>query len=91
MASLNLMARQQAEFEVEFHPEEAQRFEATMQLLVKDNPYEKTLIQLLGEGYRDIISLDNISSKVPQEHDSTESEYRPCVSKHLQRLHKNNL
>lgn len=71
LASVTLMARQQAEFEVEFHPEVAQSFEATMQLLVKDNPYEKTLIQLLGEGYCDIISLDNISSKDAQDQNSS--------------------
>lgn len=76
LASLTLTVGQQAEFEVEFHPEVTQRFEATMQLFVKDNPYEKTLIQLLGEGYRDIISLDSISSKVPQEQDSTEGQYK---------------
>lgn len=87
LASLTLMAGQQAEFEVEFHPDVPQSFEATMQLLVKDNQYEKTLIQLLGEGYHDIISLDNISSKVPQDQDSTEGEYRSSVSKLLQRLH----
>lgn len=79
LASLTLKARQQAEFELEFHPEVAQTFEATMQLLVKDNPYENTLIQLLGEGYQDIISLDNISSKVSQDQDRAEGEYRPCV------------
>lgn len=79
LASLTVMARQQAEFEVEFHPEVSQSFEATMQLMVKDNPYEKTLIQLLGEGYRDIISFDNISCKVPQDQNSTEGEYRLCV------------
>ncbi|MCJ8733357.1 hypothetical protein PDJAM_G00222410, partial [Pangasius djambal] len=73
LASLTLMAGRQAAFEVEFHPEAPQSFEATMQLLVKDNQYEKTLMQLLGEGYRDIISLDNISSKVPQDQDSPEA------------------
>ncbi|KAG7333195.1 hypothetical protein KOW79_003330 [Hemibagrus wyckioides] len=73
LASLTLTVGQQAEFEVEFHPDVTQNFEATMQLFVKDNPYEKTLIQLLGEGYRDIISLDSISSKVPQEQNSTEA------------------
>lgn len=77
LASVSIMARQQAEFEVEFHPELAQNVEATMQLLVKDNPYEKTLIQLLGEGYRDIISFDNISSTVPSDQDITEGEFNP--------------
>ncbi|XP_053479109.1 hydrocephalus-inducing protein homolog [Ictalurus furcatus] len=75
LVSLTLMAGQQAEFAVEFHPEVPHSFEATMQLLVKDNQYETTLIKLLGEGYRDIISLDHISSKVPQDQDSTEARY----------------
>lgn len=87
LASLTLMAGQQAEFAVEFHPEVPNSFEATMQLLVKDNQYESTLIQLLGEGYRDIISLDQISSKVLQDQDSTEGEYRPHVYKLLHRIH----
>ncbi|XP_053355859.1 hydrocephalus-inducing protein-like [Clarias gariepinus] len=75
LAFLTLKSGQQAEFEVEFHPSVPQIFEATMQLLIKDNQYEKTLIQLLGEGYRDIISLDISldSSNVPQDQDTTET------------------
>ncbi|XP_047008963.2 hydrocephalus-inducing protein homolog isoform X3 [Ictalurus punctatus] len=84
LASLTLMAGQQAEFAVEFHPEVPNSFEATMQLLVKDNQYESTLIQLLGEGYRDIISLDQISSKVLQDQDSTEAR---CDSVHFGDCH----
>lgn len=80
LASLTLMNEQQGEFEVEFHPDVPQSFKATIQLFVKDNPYEKTLIQLLGEGYCDIISLDNISSKVSQDQVSTEGQYKSCVS-----------
>ncbi|KAL6479129.1 hypothetical protein MHYP_G00125620 [Metynnis hypsauchen] len=73
LAHLTITAGQQAEFEVEFHPEMAQCFEASMRLEVQDNQYEETLVQLLGEGYHDIISLDNISSKIPQDQDSTEA------------------
>ncbi|XP_047678536.1 hydrocephalus-inducing protein-like isoform X5 [Tachysurus fulvidraco] len=92
LASLALMAGQQAEFEVEFHPEVTQRFEATIHLFVKDNPYEKTVIHIQGEGYHDIISLDNISSKLPQYQDSTEAicdivQFGDC---HVGRLYQKN-
>ncbi|KTG35348.1 hypothetical protein cypCar_00023228 [Cyprinus carpio] len=71
VASLILMAGQQAEFQVGFHPKVAQKFEACLKLMVKDNQYDQTVVQLVGEGYHDIIILDNIGSKVQQ--DSTES------------------
>eukprot|EP00063_Salmo_salar_P029727 XP_014004562.1 PREDICTED: hydrocephalus-inducing protein homolog isoform X1 [Salmo salar] len=70
-ASLVLLGGQQAEFEVEFSPVVAQSFEANMRLLVVDNQYEETVVRLLGEGYHDVISLDNINSKAQQQ------EYSP--------------
>lgn len=70
-ASLVLLGGQQAEFEVEFSPVVAQSFEANMRLLVVDNQYEETVVRLLGEGYHDVISLDNINSKAQQK------EYSP--------------
>ncbi|XP_062860193.1 hydrocephalus-inducing protein homolog [Trichomycterus rosablanca] len=75
LASLTLKSGQQAAFEVEFHPDEAQRFEAKMQLLIKDNQYEETVVQLLGEGYHDIISLDICSSWNPQDQISTQAPH----------------
>lgn len=72
VASLILMAGQQAEFQVGFHPKVAQKFEASMKLMLKDNQYDQTVVQLVGEGYHDIIILDNIGSKVQQ--DSIESK-----------------
>ncbi|CAM4581517.1 unnamed protein product [Leuciscus chuanchicus] len=71
VASLILMTGQQAEFQVGFHPKVAQKFEASMKLMLKDNQYDQTVVQLVGEGYHDIIILDNIGSKVQQ--DSIES------------------
>ncbi|XP_049339422.1 hydrocephalus-inducing protein homolog isoform X2 [Astyanax mexicanus] len=73
VASLTLKAGQQAEFEVQFCPEVAQSFNASLRLVVQDNHYEVILVQLLGEGYHDIISLDNISNKFPQDQESTEA------------------
>ncbi|XP_051727085.1 hydrocephalus-inducing protein homolog [Ctenopharyngodon idella] len=81
VASLNLMAGQQAEFQVGFHPKVAQKFEACMKLMVRDNQYDQTEVQLVGEGYHDIIILENIGSKAQQ--DSSESpsdllDFRDC-------------
>ncbi|XP_066540500.1 hydrocephalus-inducing protein homolog isoform X2 [Hoplias malabaricus] len=73
VASLTLIAGQQAAFEVDFCPDLTQSFEACMRLLVQDNQYEETLVQLLGEGYQDVISLDNISCRLSQDVDSTEA------------------
>lgn len=66
------MAGQQAQFQVGFHPKAAQKFEACLKLMVKDNQYDQTVVQLVGEGYHDIIILDNIGSKVQK--DSIESK-----------------
>nr|XP_055030475.1 hydrocephalus-inducing protein homolog [Misgurnus anguillicaudatus] len=71
VASLTLMVGQQAEFLIGFHPKVAQRFEANIKVMVQDNQYDQTVVQLVGEGYHDIIILENIGSKVQQE--STES------------------
>ncbi|KAJ8339704.1 hypothetical protein SKAU_G00343370 [Synaphobranchus kaupii] len=71
-ASLVLVPGQQAEFEAEFRPTSAQTFEASMDLLVVDNQYEETVVHLAGEGYCDIITFDNIGSRLPQEQDSVE-------------------
>ncbi|XP_035381538.1 hydrocephalus-inducing protein homolog [Electrophorus electricus] len=77
VATMTLKEGQRVRFEVEFYPEEAQHFEANIQLLVQDNQYEDTVVQLLGEGYCDIISLDNISSKVLQDQDNAERPLTP--------------
>ncbi|KAL0168074.1 hypothetical protein M9458_036296, partial [Cirrhinus mrigala] len=39
--------------------------------MVRDNQYDQTVVELVGEGYHDIIILDNIGNKVQQ--DSSES------------------
>lgn len=43
-----------------FKPTLAQRVEGKIHLSVVDNPYEETNIQLVGEGYEDDFTLDNI-------------------------------
>ena len=44
---------------------EAQRSQAHLRLSVVDNQYEDSTLQLVGEGYVDDITLDNITS-IPQ-------------------------
>lgn len=68
-----LMAGQQAEFLVGFHPKVAQNFKASMKLMVKDNQYDQTVVQIVGEGYHDIIILDNIGNRVQQESNESKS------------------
>ncbi|NWY49823.1 HYDIN protein, partial [Chionis minor] len=59
-ASLVLHHGESAEFDVLFKPTLAQRVEGKIHLSVVDNPYEETNIQLVGEGYEDDFTLDNI-------------------------------
>ncbi|MFT7810513.1 hydrocephalus-inducing protein-like [Arapaima gigas] len=74
---LLLNVGQQVEIYVEFRPTAQQSFEAQVRLLVVDNQYEETMVQLVGEGYRDIITLDNIGSKAQaEEHGATVEGFR---------------
>ncbi|NXI51133.1 HYDIN protein, partial [Chloroceryle aenea] len=59
-ASLLLHHSESAEFDVLFKPTLAQRVEGKIHLSVVDNPYEETNIHLVGEGYEDDFTLDNI-------------------------------
>lgn len=63
VVSLVMSVGQQAELEVEFSPRNTRTFEATIRLVVADNLFEETEVQLLGESYQDIVTLDNILSK----------------------------
>jgi hydrocephalus-inducing protein len=42
----------------------SQRYEAVLRLVVVDNQYEDTIVQLIGESYTDDITLDNIHGLV---------------------------
>ncbi|XP_075290309.1 hydrocephalus-inducing protein homolog isoform X2 [Opisthocomus hoazin] len=59
-ASLVLHHGELAEFDVLFKPTLAKRVEGKIRLSVVDNLYEETNIQLVGEGYEDDFTLDNI-------------------------------
>ncbi|XP_075796761.1 hydrocephalus-inducing protein homolog isoform X3 [Pelodiscus sinensis] len=65
-ASLILRSDESAEFDVLFKPSLAQRVEGKIHLSVVDNQYEETSIQVVGEGYQDDITLDNIHGLVAE-------------------------
>ncbi|KAM4614098.1 hydrocephalus-inducing protein homolog [Discoglossus pictus] len=51
-----------AEFDVLFRPTSAQRCETLLRLSVQGNQYEYNSVQLVGEGYQEDLTLDNIHS-----------------------------
>ncbi|XP_042653703.1 LOW QUALITY PROTEIN: hydrocephalus-inducing protein homolog [Tyto alba] len=74
-ASLVLHHGEVAEFDVLFKPTLAQRVEGKIHLSVVDNPYEATDIQLVGEGYEDDFTIDNIHGLVANSgEDNTEGD-----------------
>ena len=60
MTSLNLNAGETSNFIVEFTPSEKKRISAEVRLSVVDNPFEDAVIKLLGEGFEEEVTLDNI-------------------------------
>jgi len=61
-ASVIVNVRESAMFDVIFKPNDVQRSQAHIRLTVIDNQYEDSIIQLVGEGYEEEITLDNIHS-----------------------------
>lgn len=59
-ATLRLNVGDQVEFEVSFCSDEPLSVKAKMSLQVEDNKYGNTIIQVTGEAYQEIVSLDNI-------------------------------
>lgn len=43
-------------------PRAVQSYQASLQITVTDNQFEDTLVQLIGEGYREEVILDNLPS-----------------------------
>ncbi|XP_066494024.1 hydrocephalus-inducing protein-like [Tiliqua scincoides] len=62
--SLTLNNGESAEFDVLFQPTLTQRVEEMIHLSIVDNQYEETSIHLVGEGYQDDMTLDNVRSLV---------------------------
>ncbi|XP_062442830.1 hydrocephalus-inducing protein homolog [Rhea pennata] len=62
--SLVLHNGESAEFDVLFKPNLIQHVEGKIRLSIVDNPYEETNVLLVGEGYQDDFTLDNIHGLV---------------------------
>lgn len=65
-AILRLNVNEQVEFEVSFSSDKPLNVTAKMTLQVEDNQYSNTIIQLTGETYQEIVSLDNISKSLQE-------------------------
>ncbi|XP_035827636.1 hydrocephalus-inducing protein [Aplysia californica] len=61
-ASVIVNPTERATFEVVYKPCAAQRSQANLKVTVTDNQYEDSVVQMVGEGYEDDITLDNIGS-----------------------------
>uniref|UniRef100_A0A8C3CDK8 HYDIN protein n=1 Tax=Cairina moschata TaxID=8855 RepID=A0A8C3CDK8_CAIMO len=84
-ASLVLHRGESAEFDVLFKPSLPQRVEGKIHLSVVDNPYEETNIQLVGEGYEDDFTIDNIHGLVADSaEESTEETSEAVRADHIQ-------
>ena len=60
MTSLDFNVEDAMNFFVEFTPSETKKIAAEMRLSVVDNPFEDATIQLLGEGFEEEVTIDNI-------------------------------
>lgn len=47
-------------FDVTYRPTEKVRSQANIHITVEDNQYEDSIVQLIGEGYYDDVTLDNV-------------------------------
>lgn len=61
-ASVIVNVGEVAHFDVIFKPSAIQRSQAHVRLTVIDNQYEDSVVQMVGEGYQEEITLDNIHS-----------------------------
>ncbi|XP_009468798.1 PREDICTED: hydrocephalus-inducing protein homolog [Nipponia nippon] len=82
-ASLVLHHGELAEFDVLFKPTLAQHMEGKIHLSVVDNPYEETNIQLVGEGYEDDFTLDNIRGLVADSENTEGNLEEDIIEDHL--------
>ncbi|XP_069757040.1 hydrocephalus-inducing protein homolog [Narcine bancroftii] len=89
MFTLKLNRGEEASFDVAFRPTMARRLEGTINLTVFNNQYEDTVIHLVGEGYQDDITLDNIHGLLQtgrEEKITTFLEDKDIEAKHLNHI-----
>ncbi|XP_072403680.1 hydrocephalus-inducing protein homolog [Chiloscyllium punctatum] len=60
MLTIKLNSGEEAKFDVSFQPTLAQHLEGALYLTVLNNQFEDTIIRLIGEGFQDDITFDNI-------------------------------
>ena len=48
------------DFLVTFHPTDSEKYQGELSLKIQDNQFETIVIQLVGEGYKDDVSVENI-------------------------------
>ncbi|XP_048461536.1 hydrocephalus-inducing protein homolog [Rhincodon typus] len=60
MLTIKLNSGEEAKFDVSFQPTLAQRLDGALYLTVLNNQFEDTIIRLIGEGFQDDITFDNI-------------------------------
>ena len=63
-----------ADFSIELNPSLVGRMVGEVRLTVVDNPYEESIIQLIGEGYQDEVTIDNIRSFMQTENQAPDLE-----------------
>ncbi|PAA50321.1 hypothetical protein BOX15_Mlig000423g3, partial [Macrostomum lignano] len=62
-AALMLEPGQEAELEAVYRPRQVQRSTAQVKVAVVDNQYEDTLVHLVGEGYEDEVTFENLPTE----------------------------
>lgn len=72
-AILRLNSNEQVEFEISFCSDKPRSVKATVSLQVQDNQYNRTIIEVTGEAYQEIVSLDisSPSQEMTQEDDES--------------------
>lgn len=65
------------EFAVQCKPTSTCKLVGEIRLCVRDNPYEETVVQLMGEGYKEDVTIDNITPNIVEENSVAETSNGP--------------
>ncbi|EDV21657.1 uncharacterized protein TRIADDRAFT_30117, partial [Trichoplax adhaerens] len=64
MTSILMPVGSEARFHVSFSPKLCQKYEGRIKLSVDSNEFEDEVIELIGEGYEDVLTIDEIHGQV---------------------------
>ncbi|CAF0787663.1 unnamed protein product [Brachionus calyciflorus] len=81
VSSVVIQPNSQVSFIVSCTPKQVQAYQASLQLTVTDNQFEDTLIQLIGEGYTEDVTIENLHSLPDNEDDEVLSDEDACALK----------